>query len=608
MVGVPKSTGCFICRKRKIKCDENWPHCLNCNKNGKSCPGPPARHTFRDLGPRLATSAANGAFFEHPQTSGQHLQINARYALKYPLDQQCRRLTQLNEKFAENGSVQHKFRISQKDSKTQKRSPRRSSSSTLSPPRSPFLRQPSPSQHHELARALINATTTGSSGVRMSVFGPFIREVPSRIGHNPALDAAAAVLVNAHTSLVHKKISMEIVSPQLYLRAIKTLQTCLEDPEQGMSANTLCASVLLSLVEALAGPRIGNRYLAHVGGAGRLMELQGPEKYRDSFAKEILRFNRGGIIVTSIYERKPCFLASPEWRDIAFDKTGLSFDDCLHIDLIQHMAELPGILKDLKYLKTQYDFQPVSNILNYDLTFDSNVAVDLNVSETLSDTCPSLDFSPDSFDSLDFLNDLEPVDHPFPPSAPVCGTTPARVALLVKVQTLKDALYKLGNHLNAKLANGATAIELPSIEENTPVPMSYHFTSWRDMTGYSCFWSMLILTNKVMMRLLPPFDPVIYDLQSENRSIAFEICKTWEDAWASKPIGALHTGLSFVVAYEYCKPDVQEWIIKGMNSLLDYQMVDAFRWSDEVIAMMSGKLAGEGPDLVFSNVSVPKEA
>lgn len=147
----------------------------------------------------------------------------------------------------------------------------------------------------------------------MSVFGPFIREVPARIGHNSALDAAVAVLVNVHASLVHRKIADEIVSPELYLRAIKTLQMCLEDPQQGMSANTLCASVLLGLVEvtlftisnlagtdvwrqAFAGPRAGNRYLAHVGGAGRLIELQGPEKYRDSFTKEILRFNRGGIV------------------------------------------------------------------------------------------------------------------------------------------------------------------------------------------------------------------------------------------------------------------------------------------------------------------------
>jgi hypothetical protein len=67
----------------------------------------------------------------------------------------------------------------------------------------------------------------------MSVFGPFIQEVPARIGHNAALDAAVAVLVNVHTSLVYKKAADEIVSPELYIR----------------SPNTLCASVLLGLVE-----------------------------------------------------------------------------------------------------------------------------------------------------------------------------------------------------------------------------------------------------------------------------------------------------------------------------------------------------------------------
>ena len=83
----------------------------------------------------------------------------------------------------------------------------------------------------------------------MSVFGPFIHEVPARIGHNAALDAAAAVLVSVHTSLVHEKTANEIVSPELYIRAIKTLQACLEQPQLGMSVNTLCASVLLGLVE-----------------------------------------------------------------------------------------------------------------------------------------------------------------------------------------------------------------------------------------------------------------------------------------------------------------------------------------------------------------------
>ncbi|OAK94650.1 hypothetical protein IQ06DRAFT_80220 [Phaeosphaeriaceae sp. SRC1lsM3a] len=590
MVGVPKSTGCFICRKRKIKCDETWPSCLNCQKNGKSCPGPPARHTFRDLGPRLSPP-------EVPTGSdGQH---------NIPR-QQSRQLTQLHERFAENGSVHHKFRISHSGSKLLSKSPRRSSSTSLSPPRSPFLRQPSPSQHHELARALIAATRRGNPGVRMSVFGPFIREVPSRLGHNPALDAAAAVLVDVHTSLVHRKMSLEIVNPQLYLRAIKTLQACLEDPCQGMSANTLCASVLLSLVEALAGPRVGNRYLAHVGGAGRLMELQGPEKFQDPFAKELLRFNRGGIIVTAIYERKPCFLASPEWRDVAFDKNGLAFDDSLHADLIQYMADLPGILKDLKELNHQPIYQTPHDNFSFDAV-DPNLDVKSNFDETPPESCPSLDYSPDSLDSLDFLNDVQPVDIPYPVSATAHAQLPARAALLQRAQNLKDALYELGKPLNAKLVSGSAAVELPSIQENSPIPTTYHFTSWRDMTGYSCFWSLLILANKVIMRLLPPFDPNVYALQAECRAIAFEICKTWEDAWASKPIGALHTGLSFVVAYQYCDPDVQQWIIDGLNSLLDFQRVDAFRWSEEVVSMMSGRLAGEGPDLNFSHVNLEKE-
>lgn len=162
-------------------------------------------------------------------------------------DQSGRHLTQLNERYAPNGTAVHKFRISHSGSRPSSKSSRRSSSTSSSPPRSPFLKQPSLSPNHELARALIAATRTGNPGVRMSVFGPFIREVPSRLGHNPALDAAAAVLVDVHRSLVHKQIAL--AKPQLYLRAIKMLQSCLEDPRQGMSANTLCASVLLSLVE-----------------------------------------------------------------------------------------------------------------------------------------------------------------------------------------------------------------------------------------------------------------------------------------------------------------------------------------------------------------------
>jgi hypothetical protein len=164
---------------------------------------------------------------------------------------QNRSLTQLNEKWSENGAVIHKFRISlrgQERPRKPSRSPRLPSSSPSQSPQSPFYRQPSPSQHQELARALHEALGTGGAGHRMSAFGPFMREVPGRIGHNAALDAAVACLVYAHSSLVHQRHGSEIANPQLYLRAVQTLQTTIAS-EQGRSSNTLCASILLGLVE-----------------------------------------------------------------------------------------------------------------------------------------------------------------------------------------------------------------------------------------------------------------------------------------------------------------------------------------------------------------------
>ncbi|KAF2649528.1 hypothetical protein K491DRAFT_610545 [Lophiostoma macrostomum CBS 122681] len=572
MVGVPKSTGCFICRKRKIKCDETWPTCLNCRKNNKCCPGPPARHTFKDLGPRLSRNTST----VYPEdVSGI-------------VDQNSKRLTQLNEKWSEGGAVFQKFRISSKDNSRTSRSPRSSSSTygSLSP--AP-LRQPSPTQHDGLARALVETLSTGSIGHRMGAFGPFIRGIPARIGHNAALDAAVACLVNAHTSMVQKKGASEVANPVLYLRAVQTLQTCLEDPQQGMSSTTLCASVLLGLVEALAGPRMGNQYLAHVGGAGRLMELQGPMKCHDRFAKEVLRFNRGGIIITSIYKRRPCFLTSPEWRDIAFDKTGLNFEDCLYTDILHRMADFPSLLREFKDIENG-SVEPLADFHPFDFTLDIDLE---NLEEDLSSCCPSLEFSSPQLSPLSFLND----PYQLPPSHLYSAP---RTDLLNKLQSLKDSLIALSIPLNAKLTDGTAAIELPAIDSTSPIPTAFHFTNWRVTVAYNCFWSLLILTNKLIMKLLPPYDPLHYVLEAECRTVAYEICKTWEDAWASRPIGAFHTGLSFVMAYEYCTEDVQCWILSGLNSLLDGQGVESFRWTEDVVRGMSEKLAGEGPDMVFA--------
>jgi len=41
---------------------------------------------------------------------------------------------------------------------------------------------------------------------------------------------------------------------------------------------------------------MNNRFLAHVGGAGRLLEIRGPLNCQDFFSKDMLYFSRGGVV------------------------------------------------------------------------------------------------------------------------------------------------------------------------------------------------------------------------------------------------------------------------------------------------------------------------
>lgn len=298
---------------------------------------------------------------------------------------------------------------------------------------------------------------------------------------------------------------------------------------------------------------------------------------------------------------------------MAFDDNGLSFDERLHTDLLRAFSQLPDILKDVKELNTyRLPFAGTASNTRNDSCIDPNLNLNLNLdldfSHSPADTCPSLDYSVESFDNADFSSDIR--NEGSPDGGVPFAYISARENVLCKVQNLRDSFCVLGVNMNAKFNNGTTAVELPSVEEGSPIATAYRFGSWRDNVGYNSFWALCIMVNGYLGKLLPPSDPIISILESESRSLALEICKTWEEAWSTKPIGALHTSFSFVIAYEYVTPEIQEWILRGLNALLDFQHVDtaAFRWTDEVIRAMNMKLTGDGQDTIFSNVSAMKEA
>ncbi|ORY87603.1 hypothetical protein BCR37DRAFT_2050 [Protomyces lactucae-debilis] len=48
-------SGCWTCRERKVKCDEQKPICSTCSRLGLECAGYTSRIAFRDDTPRVVT-------------------------------------------------------------------------------------------------------------------------------------------------------------------------------------------------------------------------------------------------------------------------------------------------------------------------------------------------------------------------------------------------------------------------------------------------------------------------------------------------------------------------------------------------------------------------
>ena len=80
-------------------------------------------------------------------------------------------------------------------------------------------------------------------------FGPFLEHVPQRLGKSAALDAAAKVIVAAHSSHC---ASRRRVTPNIlvdYSRALTQLRLALDDVVTAQSPETLCAIMLLLICQ-----------------------------------------------------------------------------------------------------------------------------------------------------------------------------------------------------------------------------------------------------------------------------------------------------------------------------------------------------------------------
>ncbi|KAI9713440.1 MAG: hypothetical protein M1820_000822 [Bogoriella megaspora] len=212
---------------------------------------------------------------------------------------------------------------------------------------------PSPPPQHYLAQALVATFEVPHSGYKLTAFGSYMRQIPRYLGESTALDAAVACLTDAHDCMMRRDAGCEnqVSNPVLYLKALQRLQAALKDPLTGTSACTLAATTLLGIVETLGGLKKDSKYLSHAGGTMKIIEIRGPSSHIDGFDGQILRSQRGKIIIQSLWSGTSCFLESKDWRNVAFhENADLTETDLYHDKVLKHLILIPRLLRDYRSL------------------------------------------------------------------------------------------------------------------------------------------------------------------------------------------------------------------------------------------------------------------
>lgn len=276
------------------QCNEGRPICERCLRAGRECVYP-SQFQFIDTNTQFAT----------PETP-------ERPALqKTGVDKFKARLSLIYEEGGADGMT-YKFQL------LRYRSPTPPSSSNDSSPLIP--KGPSLSRGEKLASALAASFQTPLDGYRLHYLGRYMTEIPCRLGHNPALDLAVECLLQSHAQLLETNLLCQTdpqPSPE-YMKAIQTLQNVIADPVLGTSAETVCATMLMAyyevrpsnfvrffrlmlipfydLAQMIILERRSRQYVAHAGGASKLISIRGPERVRTNFEYSLFRTQHGRIV------------------------------------------------------------------------------------------------------------------------------------------------------------------------------------------------------------------------------------------------------------------------------------------------------------------------
>ncbi|KAJ5536283.1 hypothetical protein N7513_009469 [Penicillium frequentans] len=341
MVGVPRSSGCRLCVKRRVKCDERVPGCAKCETYGQPCPGydkgfkfiagKPYRTRRRPLGIDNARPSAS------PSSSSSS-----------PTIRESRPDTQV--------LIQREI--------------------------PPTLISADVNVLQSLGALIEDFSSPRVLKAPNYVMSSWFELLPSIYGQSRALDATIKSFAAHHFGRGFQNQEMVIYARSAYGEALHWLRKALMNPSESLSSNIFCAVVLLCMYELFTDTEDPESWMKHAKGLGQLVKARGPQRYCNQLDISLLKSARGLIVMHSMFAGEDCFLASDEWHHMMRQQhlatLPLDYHNCIE-DFFAYFTHSPRIVHNLYHLRDKNHSDPevlqeISQALTQVLDMQSKMA------------------------------------------------------------------------------------------------------------------------------------------------------------------------------------------------------------------------------------------
>ncbi|KAI2469858.1 hypothetical protein F4781DRAFT_421662 [Annulohypoxylon bovei var. microspora] len=294
MVGIPKSNRCDFCRRRKTKCDENWPTCGTCSKAGKECSGPSKRVKFVNNGRHTRQSTQYGDLTQEESDVGVKGDPSVSASALVSDTTPKTSLLNLRNKTTASGATFSKLRIC-----------------TRKPQ---ILKKPSATRFDLLGgRVVAYLKSSEGTGYSLSMWLSTLGYVPPLLEKNEALFDATNLLLSTWLKLCQGMSQIELFDLSSYNRALRSLQKVLDDPHEQTSNATLAATVYLQTTEFLFDYAGGVDKISHSNGIYSIMMRRGAPKHGDHFGIQLMLDSFAYMFRLMLIGSIDNFYVYPEW-------------------------------------------------------------------------------------------------------------------------------------------------------------------------------------------------------------------------------------------------------------------------------------------------------